>query len=354
MPHQHSPAYCRPTWSTYAAYLSRGGRVEWAVVLTLILAAQVSLAVAEFLLARWAQSRLDSEEDALSESGSYLALYGAIVAVYAACLLLASTVESIAAHRASSELYQRLLRRTFFADMAHLGTLSVGRLLSMHLRDVDTLDVVLVASLNLLAVTCANMVAAGVVVAISIPYLLILQVFFAAAFVLLLLCFRAMVQERIREEVTSRARTMTAMHPAITRAGVIMLRSYRSGGVFGGRIRAAVDEYARTMWRIAGLNYRLGVMLEVLSLLLVTVSCAVAISLHESVGPARVALVITNTWLVSHVMSTAADVFAQLDFQMQSVARIKGFTDTAAQERVEPEQLRCAGRPEPAAAAAAL
>ena len=231
-----------------------------------------------------------------------MALYGAIVSVYAACLLLASTIESIAAYRASFAFYQDLLRRTFYATNTFLGKVSVGHMLSMHLRDVDTLDVILVASLNLLAVTGANMIAAGVVVAISIPYLVIVQVFFIATFVFLLLCFRAMIQKLIEEEVNSRALTMTTMHPATTRVGVIMLRSYQSNGIFGRRIRSAVNEYARTMWRIAILNYRLGILLEILSLLLVTISCAVAIGLHDTVGPAPVALVITNTWPVSNVM----------------------------------------------------
>ena len=88
----HEALY-RATWQTYAVYLSRGGVVEWVFAIVLILSAQISIAVSEFLLSRWAQSQLDSGNS--SESSTYLTLYGTIVVVYAGCLLMASFISPV-------------------------------------------------------------------------------------------------------------------------------------------------------------------------------------------------------------------------------------------------------------------
>ena len=335
----HESLY-RATWQTYAVYLSRGGVIEWAFVVALILSAQISIAVAEFLLSRWAQSQLDSGGNS-SESSTYLTLYGTIVVVYAGCLLMASLIQAVVAYRASSAIYQRLLRSSFFATMAFFYQISVGQLLSLYTRDVDVLDIVLVPTINLFLVTAANMIGASTIVIISLPYLVILVLFYFSAFAALLLYFRALIQQLMVKEMQRRVEMTTFMNTTASRMGIVMLRSYKCYALFAQRIRNAVNEYARCMWHIALLNSNVGVLLEVLGLLLVTVSFAVAIGLRESIGPARVALVVTNAWLVSCIAATTAEVFAQIDQHMQSVERIVQFTNTMPQEKLEPRQMRC-------------
>lgn len=329
---------CRTSWATYGQYFSSGGYVEWFFAFFLIFAAQISNSLAEYILSRWSQSQIDQGTPD-GNAGSLFGLYGGIVAIYSICLLLASGIQAIVGLRVASELYGKLLRSIMYTKMAFFDCISIGHLMSIFHRDIDVIDNILVPTWNIWIITVGSIFGAGIVTAISIPYLAIVFVCFVLLSIVLILWHRNSLAPFIDKEIQTRILMFTAMFQSVKRIGVVMHRSYAFTEIYERRVEILVNKYSRRMLDITILNSWLGVILEILGILFVTVSCALAVALHEDVGPARVAVVLTNAWLISSIMSASAEIFLQLDQKMQSVSRVLHFMSMPEEEHFAPKQM---------------
>eukprot|EP00793_Prasinoderma_coloniale_P005601 PRCOL_00004075-RA len=318
--------------------ISRVGKVESAVYVQVmrrvgflfsggvfagIVMCQVLVLLSSFVLLEWSDASAERQGD-VRYLRNYLILLG--------LLIVAAPARSLAAMHglvsAASSIHASMLRSVIGARLSFFHTVPVGRVLNRFTKDAQAADELLpYCWLDTFVCFAINAQSVGLL-AVALPLSLPAALFLLLVFLWLRRTFLQSSREVKRSEGVSRSPIYASF--SATLAGLTTVRAFgaqeRSHEAFIG----ALHENSAWLITFIGIQRWLGIRLDAICALLVSVASISAVASLDALGPGLVAIALESALLLSGALQWAVRQSAELQVHLTSVERMLDYCNLPA------------------------
>lgn len=330
--------------SIYTAYVQAGG-VGLAILVAFIMCGVQAFSLgSNFYLTYWSSESSDREDNGNSMSNKtnleYMQVFTALSVGGIVCLLIRGFLMSQIQLRASLKMHSRLLESVLAAPVSFFDVTPLGRIVNRFSSDMATIDEVLAGSIS--QATNSLFSVFGALVAIAL----------ATNGVLVILLIPLSVLYYDIQKVFRKTNTTIARLESVTRSpiyadfseilgGLGTIRAFKEENVFIAKLEAAVDKNTVPLMLQSQAGYWLGIRLDAMGSLITFFVAFLAVGcdtfLSEYVGDnfisaGYLALGLTYSFSLTASLKFCIRVAAQLEAQMNSVERVKNYSENVDQE----------------------
>ncbi|PIK35517.1 putative multidrug resistance-associated protein 5, partial [Apostichopus japonicus] len=272
----------------------------------------------------------------------YMFIYGISLVVIIIFSAFKSVIFMTVMLKASSNLHDTLLYKIFRSPMSFFDKTPTGRILNRFSKDMDELDVLLPINFELALQVFLMVAFAVLTIIIVFPWFLIALLPVGIIFAAILKFYRKGVHDLKRLE--NIARSPWFSHISSTTLGLTTIHAYEKTDEFVTKFIELLDAnaYPLMLFRISG--RWAGMRLELLVVLISTLTNLMAVITHGTLSPALVGLAISYTTQLNGMFQLMMAMFAEAEARFTSAERIlsyiKDLIPEAPQEikETEPEQ----------------
>ena len=335
-------------WSLLISYV-RAGRSIIPVILVaiLIIAVQVNQVMADWYLAEWTRrgdeivtAAASAAANATTESttavtaaaaasqdddASSLGIYGGLVASYLTLALLRVAVYMALMMRAASFIHERALATLLGTATSFFDTQPIGRILNRFSRDLGYLDELLPSTL---LDTVSGLVLCGstiVLVSAVNPWMVLVSIPVATAFVLIRRYYIRTAREVKRLEGVLRSPVYA--HLSTTLDGLLVVRSHPNMlERFREDFHRLQNNHTRSFFTFVCVGRWLGTRLDTVINIFVICTTFITAAMRNSVSPGEVVLALVYTLQLPGPFQWAIRQSAEVENQMTSCERVAEYT----------------------------
>jgi ATP-binding cassette subfamily C (CFTR/MRP) protein 1 len=325
----------------YRDYIAAASRIGVGAFFLCLIAAQASSIAGNLILRYWA--RANNENNANSNTATYLLLYGGI-GILSAALSVASTLllQVLCAIRCSKRMHDGSFAALMRAPMSFFEQTPQGRILNIFTRDINTIDDVLVRVFSGFFRTLTSVIGVIGVIAFGAPIVLIPIIPLAWVYLKVMSFYIATSRELKRLEAVSRSPVLSWFGEAL--AGAETVRAYNQAKRFSLANEARVQRNASTLVPAMNVNRWLAVRLEGLGSVMI-LAAAVASVLTVVIGKGKVDSGLTGI-VMSYISSSMGALgwmvrsASDVESNITSVERVLGYTHLPSEAPDEIEEAK--------------
>ncbi|KER28839.1 hypothetical protein T265_13503, partial [Opisthorchis viverrini] len=317
----------RIAFSVLSAYRSAYGNLPTLLTVVSYILFIVSVIGSNVWLSYWSQSgsKSDSEsEDKVWERNYYLGVYGAIGIAQSIFTLVKVLALVYGSSRASKVLHLKLLENILRASCTFFDTTPSGRIVNRFSRDIDSADLTIPMNLRILLITVADLVSSLVLIAISIPWFLLVLIPISAAFTGVYVLY--VRTNRQLKRIDSVRRSPIFSHFQETLMGAASIRAYNRVQQFTEKCDSLLDESQMARYPSLVCYRWLGVVVEFVGHFITLFVGLFVVGTRASIGSGFAGLAITFTLRISNSLTFIIRTLADLEAEFVSVERIIEYT----------------------------
>ncbi|EFI27939.1 ABC protein [Coprinopsis cinerea okayama7 len=264
---------------------------------------QGSQIISSYVLVWW-------QADTFDRSFSFYQTLYAVLGVSQAILSLFLGVSvDIISWLVSQNLHNNSIMNVFHAPMSFFDSTPLGRVIGIFGKDIDVIDNQLPVSMRMLVMTIAGVVGSVLIIAIVVPYFIIVALFVALGYNLLSSFYRASARE-------------------IKRLGLPTLRSYGQLPRFIRDNESLIDLENRALFLSVTNQRWLTVRLDVCGAALVFFVAFFSVIDASDISPALVGLILTFTTSLTQMSGMLMRQTAEVENYMNAVERVSHYSDS--------------------------
>ncbi|KAG5445615.1 Multidrug resistance-associated protein 1 [Clonorchis sinensis] len=317
----------RIAFSVLSAYRSAYGNLPTLLTLVSYILFIASVIGSNVWLSYWSQSGSSSDskaEDKTWERNYYLGVYGAIGIAQSVFTLVKVLALAYGSSRASKVLHLKLLENILRASCTFFDTTPSGRIVNRFSRDIDSADLTIPMSLRILLITVADLVSSLVLIAISIPWFLLVLIPISTAFTGIYMLY--VRTNRQLKRIDSVRRSPIFSHFQETLMGAASIRAYNRVQQFIEKCDSLLDESQMARYPCLVCYRWLGVVVEFVGHFITLFVCLFVVGTRASIGSGFAGLAITFTLRISNSLTFIIRTLADLEAEFVSVERIIEYT----------------------------
>ncbi|KAF9349243.1 hypothetical protein BGX34_001909 [Mortierella sp. NVP85] len=325
----------RAGWKVYKFYLSTLGFLglsSFAVVIILFLAIQMG---AQLWLQRWGDENAlaTANQTARPHSNNWwIMTYFAWIIASAVMLAVAiAHMLTYMARKASKQMHSGMLGPMMRSPMSFFDVTSSGKIVNRFAHDINAVDIDLpLQFLNMMFIVCMAINIFGFCIAAT-PYFAIIMVPLGMAYYWLGGYF--LVSSRELKRLDSAARSPMYAHFGETLAGLVSIRAFRDSNRFSVEATKMLDRAQQTSYLTNATTRWLQVMLDIMSVLVLTFVALLAILQRESVQAGLFSIVLSQIGVLTIVMSRILSTSCSLEKSIISVERVREYSHLPSEAR---------------------
>ncbi|KAF9354170.1 hypothetical protein BGX26_007997 [Mortierella sp. AD094] len=252
-----------------------------------------------------------------------------VSAIMLACLIAISIV--FMARKASKKLHSAMLLPMIRSPMSFFDVTSSGKIVNRFSHDVNAVDIELpLQFVNLMFIFFVAVNIFGMCIAAS-PYFIIIMIPLAFGYYQLGGFF--LVSNRELKRLDSAARSPLYAHFGETLSGLVTIRAFNDSDRFAVQATAMLDRSQQTSY-LSNVTARwLQIMLDFLSVIVLTSVALLAILQRNSVNQQIFSIVLSNIGELTIIMSRILSTACQLETTIVSVERVREYTQLTPEAR---------------------
>lgn len=328
----------------YWHYLRAGGVWLGLLVVLALVCSQGCSLLASFYLTYWGEQTVRQEDNGHPMSGDtsllYMRVYACIAVAAVFFLLCRSLLLSQIQLSASLYMHSRLLQRVLGAPVSFFDTTPIGRIINRFSSDLSTIDEMVPQTIS--QFTNSFFGCLGALVAIAIVTngaFIVLMIPLTVIYNSIQLAFRKTNTAIARLEATSRSPIYADFSEALS--GLSTIRAYKEQQRFVLKLEGAVDRNtaALVLQQLAG--GWLGLRLDAIGAGITMFVAAFAVVCRDHLGSlvgddfvsaGYLALGLSYSFTLTQYLKFMVRVLAQMEAQMNSVERVKDYSEQPEQE----------------------
>lgn len=328
----------------YSAYIKAGGVGFAAILVFLMTCVQAFSLGSNFYLTYWSSKSSDREDSGNKISNKtnleYMMIFTALSVGGIICLLLRGFVLAQVQLNASLKLHTGLLNSILAAPVSFFDVTPLGRVVNRFSSDMNVVDEVISGSISQATNSLFGVMGALVAIAMATNGIL--------AVLLIPLSFMYYdIQKTFRKTNTTIARLESITRSPIYAdfseilGGLTTIRAFREQNVFMKKIEAAVDKNTAPLILQSQAGFWLGIRLDAMGSVItffvafLAVGCDTFLSQYlgdNFISAGYLALGLTYSFSLTASLKFCIRVAAQLEAQMNSVERIKHYSENIDQD----------------------
>ncbi|KAG0012875.1 hypothetical protein BGZ80_011457 [Entomortierella chlamydospora] len=232
---------------------------------------------------------------------------------------------------ASKKLHYAMLLPMIRSPMSFFDVTSSGKIVNRFSHDINSVDIELpLGFVNLMFITFAALNTFGMCVAAS-PYFVIIMIPLAFGYYQLGGFF--LVSNRELKRLDSAARSPLYAHFGETLSGLVTIRAFSDSDRFAVQATAMLDRSQQTSYLINVTARWLQIMLDLLSVIVLTSVAVLAILQRNSVNQQIFSIVLSNIGSLTIIMSRILSIACQLETTIVSVERVREYIQLTPEAR---------------------
>eukprot|EP00057_Strongylocentrotus_purpuratus_P027802 XP_011682276.1 PREDICTED: multidrug resistance-associated protein 5 [Strongylocentrotus purpuratus] len=326
-----------PGWHTYHAYVESMGGYLNATGLFLSFIVLVGLLVFNnWWLGYWIQtsnssqgnsSGLEGDEMSLSEDanlGFYALVYAVSLAVVFVVAGLKSLIYMKLTMRSSSTLHNRLFERVVRSPMRFFDTTPTGHILNRFSKDMDEVDVMLPVNVDIAVMNTMVIIASIVSISAVFYYFMIVIIPVCIVSYFIFVFYRRGVNDLKRLENSSRSPWFS--HIGSTTMGLSTIHAYDKTEEVIAKFLDLLDMNAYPLMLFRMAMRWAGARLELLVLVIITITNLMVVLKHGSVPPTLAGLAISYAMQLTGLFQFTMSMVADAEARFLSAERILQYT----------------------------
>ncbi|KAG0223192.1 hypothetical protein BGW42_006069 [Actinomortierella wolfii] len=305
-------------WSLYGIYLNAASIRYSLLVVATLLVCQAFQVGTNIWLEYW------TRHPERYSVGTFLGIYTALMVAYLVTYVAAvSTINLVAAIRASREMHGRLLSKLLRLPMAFFDTTPTGRVMNRCSSDMASIDEGIPFAWVALSVFSASVLGTMVAIALSTPLFLVVVPPIGACYILLhryyVRCARAV------RRIQSITKSPLYSHFSETLQGVSTIRAMGLGNTFAEKSDHMADTSANAFFAFAISTRWLNIRLQALASTIILATALFAVMAREQLHAGMVGLALSYALTVTTDMSWVVKSACDLQNQMVAVERVEEY-----------------------------
>jgi ATP-binding cassette subfamily C (CFTR/MRP) protein 1 len=308
------------SWNIYLYYSKVvGGLVVGGAIATIICVSQAASIVSGVWLSWWCNDQFNNS------NSYYIMVYGVLGGVECFVSLFAVLLCTIVCLNGAKQLHENCVKSILYALTSVFDTTPSGRILNRFSKDIDTIDSSLTDSILMCAVFIFSLAGTFILISILEPYFIIAVVPIIILYLYVQSFYRISAREFKRLGSVSKSPIFSHFNETLN--GLPLIRAFKQQKAFMETNYNKLNENNRAyLVQILG-NRWIGIRLEMLGILVNFVTALISIIQRSSINPAIVGLIISYSINTTHFLTYLLHNSAQLENDMNSVERIKYYTD---------------------------
>ncbi|KAF9576285.1 hypothetical protein EC968_009259 [Mortierella alpina] len=321
----------RVGWAVYKFYilqLGALGLIVFAVVSVIYLAVEINM---ELWLQRWGKQVYVPVEEQKPTSFWILSYFGFVISL---TILLAATIANFMvfmARKASKGLHASMLGPLARSPMSFFDVTSSGKIVNRFAHDMNAVDIDLpLQFLNLIFISLMATTTLAFCIAASYYFAIVL---IPIGYIYGVLGGFYLVSSRELKRLDSAARSPIYAHFGETLSGLVTIRAFSESHRFTSQATTLLDRSQQTSYLTNATTRWLQIMLDMVSVMIMSLVALLAILQRDSVNQGIFAIVlskITNlTLIMTRIMTTAC----QIETNIVSVERVREYSQLPSEAR---------------------
>ncbi|KAF9971485.1 hypothetical protein BGZ73_005585 [Actinomortierella ambigua] len=318
-------------WSLYGIYLHAASIRHSLLVVGTLLICQGFQVGTNLWLAYWTRNQPHYSV------GIFLGIYGALIVAYLLTYITAvSTINLVAAIRASREIHASLLAKVLTLPMSFFDTTPTGQIVNRFSSDMATIDEGIPFAFVALSVFSASVMGTVVVIALSTPIFLAIIPPIGACYILIqryyVACSRAV------KRIQSITKSPLYSHFGETLQGVSTIRAMRLEHVFTEQSDRKADTSANAYFAFAISTRWLNIRLQALASTIILATALLAVMARDKLDASMVGLALSYSLTVTTDLTWVIKSACDLQNQMVAVERVEEYRHLNSEAPAEMEE----------------
>ncbi|PRP77744.1 putative multidrug resistance protein [Planoprotostelium fungivorum] len=262
----------------------------------------------------------------------YLRIYIALSLSSSLLLFVRVYMTERACLKASQKLHDSVLNRVLRAPMSFFDTTPIGRVLNVFSSDINTLDDSIPGTLTYFMSDLAKTISSLIVVIFVIPPFL--TVVLPLVYVYRYIQSHFLHSSRELKRIESITRSPIYAQFSETLAGLNTIRPYERREEFIDINHGKMDDHNRAVYIDQVSNRWMGLRLDFIGALVVTISTVFTVIEREEMDPGFVGLMLSYGLSLTQIMSSLIESATSTETEMVSVERIEGYSRIESEETI--------------------
>ncbi|KAF9285261.1 hypothetical protein BGZ68_004019 [Mortierella alpina] len=300
----------------YRSYFNLGGRVNWtAIVFLLFLQQGVGVAM-NVWLSFWSEDRFHLP------TWTYIDIYVGTAFAQLAVVMLGSFMLVLAVTKSAKVMHDQAFVSVLQSPMSFFDTTPLGRILNRFSKDTDTIDNLLMASINQFLITITGIISVLVLSAVFLPLMVPIIVPLALIYYTVAHFYQRTNRELKRLEAILRSHLYSYFSETLSGMGT--LKAYHQHGIDNAidRNRHNADRHTKLLYHyLMGMRW-VGIRAFTIGHLLNFVAVVLIIWARGSILPATAGLILSYLARLASEMSWAVQCTAYVENNMNAAERL--------------------------------
>ncbi|KAG0325521.1 hypothetical protein BGZ99_000575 [Dissophora globulifera] len=310
----------------YRSYFGLGGHSDWILVVVLMSLQQAAGVAMGVWLSFWTENKFDLS------TWTYIDVYLGAGVVQLIIVMAGSFIMVSAVIKSSRIMHDKVFLSVLYSPMSFFDTTPMGRILNRLGKDINTMDTLVMGSVNSLLITITGILSMLILSTVFLPWLI------AVMFPLMVIYYFAAVyyQRTSRElkRIDAILRSYLFSYFSETLAGMGTLKAYHQHGINNAiaKNQFNLDRSNKAFYHLNLGRGWIGIRVHTVGQLLNFVAAILIISKRASIDPSTAGLVLSYLARLSSEMSWGIQCFAGVENNMNSAERLLHYSDNLEQE----------------------
>ncbi|KAF9957481.1 hypothetical protein BGZ70_009498 [Mortierella alpina] len=321
----------RVGWDVYKFYilqLGSSGLTLFGIVAAIYLAVEINM---ELWLQRWGKQVYVPIEEQKPTSFWILTYFGFVISL---ALLLAFTIANFMvfmARRASKGLHASMLGPLARSPMSFFDVTSSGKIVNRFAHDMTAVDIDLpLHFINLIFITLMASTTFAFCIAASYYFAIVLL---PIGYIYSVLGGFYLVSSRELKRLDSAARSPIYAHFGETLSGLVTIRAFSESHRFTTQATTLLDRSQQTSYLTNATTRWLQIMLDMVSVLIMSLVALLAIVQRDSVNQGIFAIVLSKITSLTLIMTRLMTTACQIETDIVSVERVREYSQLPSEAR---------------------
>eukprot|EP00475_Leptophrys_vorax_P005791 TRINITY_DN1350_c0_g1_i6.p1 TRINITY_DN1350_c0_g1~~TRINITY_DN1350_c0_g1_i6.p1 ORF type:complete len:1341 (-),score=365.45 TRINITY_DN1350_c0_g1_i6:70-4092(-) len=285
--------------------------------LALFIATQVVRIFSDYWIRFWVNNKYDKSDN------WYLGIYGALIGLFGAMLIIRGTLFYVLSFKAARSLYSKLYKAIIDAPILFFTKEPLGKILKSFSHDQDSVDDSLPDSAHVTLIFFSISLTTTVLVCIVLPWMVLVTA--------VVLVFWYLIQQFIKNASnslkTACAETNGAavVHASESMHGISVIRAFGQEDTVREENQAMVDSNISAVFYLEHVELWAELRIDIVASLFVFITALLIVVQRNTIKPADAGLAISNATQLLVFLALMVQGFGDVFFQMYSVARIDDY-----------------------------